>query len=49
MSCDDRGYYYGNCKLLEKAKQQVRLKFPDLMEGSSGWYRAVENRRLRIK
>lgn len=27
---------------------QVRAKFPSIIEGSSGWHRAVENRYLRI-
>lgn len=30
------------------AESQVRAKFPDLAAGSSGWYRAVENRYRRI-
>lgn len=30
------------------AESQVRAKFPDLIEGSSGWHRAVENRIRRI-
>lgn len=31
------------------AEQQVRAKFPALIEGSSGWHRAVENRVRRIR
>ena len=45
----DGGCYYGNFRAMELAKRQVRAKFPNLQEGSSGWYRAVENRRKRIK
>ena len=40
--------YYGNSRALQEAKRQVRAKFPQLPEGSSGWYRAVENRRKRL-
>lgn len=31
-----------------KAEQQVREKFPNLLEGSSGWCRAVNNRYSRL-
>lgn len=33
----------------QEAKRQVRAKFPNLLEGSSGWMRAVENRMKRIR
>ncbi len=32
---------------LKLAREQVRAKFPDLQEKSSGWERAVHNRYLR--
>lgn len=32
---------------MKLAKAQVRAKFPDLQEKSSGWERAVHNRYLR--
>ena len=32
-----------------QALREVRAKFPRLIEGSSGWYRAVRNRLNRIK
>lgn len=31
------------------AEQQVRTKFPALIEGSTGWRRALENRLARIR
>lgn len=36
-------------KVLAEAKRQVRAKFPDIVEGSSGWYRALTNRLKRIR
>ncbi len=41
--------YSDNRNYWEMAKQQVRAKFPDLREGTSGWHRAVENRFRRLK
>ena len=32
-----------------EAMRQVRAKHPGLIEGSSGWHRAVENRRRRLR
>lgn len=32
-----------------KAEKQVKAKFPNIIEGSSGWYRAVESRLKRVK
>ena len=32
----------------ELAKKQVKAKFPDLQIDSTGWHKAVNNRRLRI-
>ena len=43
-----RSDYDARCRRLAEAKRQVREKYPDLIEGSSGWHRAVENRRRRI-
>lgn len=43
------GYSNNNFRAMDIAKRQVRTKFPNLQEGSSGWYRAVENRFKRIK
>lgn len=33
----------------DEARRQVRAKFPSLIEGSSGWDRAVRNRFDRLK
>jgi|694.fasta_scaffold00571_7 hypothetical protein len=41
--------YSNGTNLRELARRQVRAKFPDLREGTSGWYRAVENRYRRLK
>lgn len=41
--------YAARCARLTEARRQVRVKYPDLIEGSSGWHRAVENRRRRIR
>jgi hypothetical protein len=41
--------YSDMCAKLKEAKRQVRIKYPCLVEGSSGWHRAVENRQKRIK
>ena len=41
--------YARRCWVLAEAKRQVREKFPNLAEGSTGWFRAVENRRRRIR
>jgi hypothetical protein len=35
--------------LREEARRQVRAKFPGLIEGSSGWTRAVTNRFNRLR
>lgn len=43
-----RTYYTYNCARLAEAKRQVKKKYPNLIPGSSGWNRAVENRRKRI-
>lgn len=32
-----------------RAAQQVRAKFPNLIEGSSGWHRALANRLKRTR
>jgi len=34
-------------KMVAEAKRQVRLKYPRLIEGSSGWYRAMKNQRRK--
>lgn len=36
-------------KLRAKAAKQVREKFPNLIEGSSGWNRAFNNRLSRLR
>lgn len=44
-------YYGGGADLkrraMDLAKRQVRAKFPNLAENTSGWNRAVENRYRR--
>ena len=40
--------YARRCWIVKEAERQVRAKFPALARGSSGWYRAVENRKNRI-
>lgn len=32
----------------KQAEAQVRAKFPSIIEGSTGWYRALANRLRRI-
>lgn len=39
---------YSSSKTRQIAIQQVKAKFPDLATGSSGWYRAVDNRFKRL-
>ena len=39
---------YDKSKHWKEARRQVRAKFPTLLEGSSGWNRAVQNRFNRI-
>ena len=42
---------YSYCKrpdVFLEAKRQVHKKFPDLREGTSGWYRAFNNRLKRL-
>lgn len=41
--------YRNDSKRRKEAERQVRAKFPDLMEGSSGWCRAVANRMKRVR
>lgn len=36
-------------KQRREAEKQVRAKFPALIEGSSGWDRAVQNRFKRLR
>lgn len=43
---DDMAYRIARRKL---AVAQVRKKFPRLIEGSSGWHRALENRLNRVR
>lgn len=31
------------------ARAQVRAKFPELLEGSSGWHRAMDNRLRKLR
>lgn len=33
---------------LKEAKRRVRKKFPKLIEGSSGWFRAVANQVKKV-
>lgn len=45
-------FHYGcenRSRQKREAERQVRAKFPDLIEGSSGWHRAVANRFSRIR
>lgn len=42
-------YYAAISRRRSLARRQVRAKFPALIEGSSGWNRAFENRFKRIK
>jgi hypothetical protein len=44
----DYDYNLRRCELRKLAERQVAEKFPNLLHGSSGWYRAVENRRRRL-
>lgn len=44
----DRSYDHLQAQLRQKAKDEVRLKFPDLPENSSGWFRAFNNRYVRL-
>lgn len=39
----DRGF------LMDCARSQVRAKYPGLLEGSSGWHRAVRSRYNRLR
>lgn len=41
--------YASHCALRRKAEAQVRAKFPLLIEGSSGWHRALANRLNRVR
>ncbi len=36
-------------KVMNLAEEQVRKKFPSLVKGTPGWYRAVENRFRRLR
>lgn len=50
MPTNGMDYYYPRLdKVTQIAKQQVRAKFPKLIEGSSGWSRAVANRVARLR
>jgi len=44
----DNNIYVGSVNIDYYARQQVKAKFPNLPEGSSGWYRAVANRIKRL-
>lgn len=44
----DQHYNHLRVQLRQKAKDEVRLKFPDLSENSSGWFRAFNNRYARL-
>lgn len=44
--CDDTAYRIARRRL---AVAQVRAKFPRLIEGSTGWHRALENRLNRCR
>ena len=44
----DCSYGHLQAQLRQKAKDEVRLKFPDLPENSSGWFRAFNNRYIRL-
>jgi hypothetical protein len=44
------GYGYRNDSALwREAERQVRAKFPGIIEGSSGWRRAVACRMKRVR
>ena len=44
----DQHYSHLQAQLRQKVKDEVRLKFPDLSENSSGWFRAFNNRYARL-
>jgi len=44
----DRSYDHLQAQLRQKAKDEVRLKFPNLPENSSGWFKAFNNRYTRL-
>ncbi len=44
----DYSYDRLQAQLRQKAKDEVRLKFPNLPENSSGWFRAFNNRYTRL-
>lgn len=44
----DCSYGHLRTQLRQKAIDEVRLKFPDLPENSSGWFRAFNNRYMRL-
>ena len=50
MPVNSSDYSYGHlqAQLRQKAKDGVRLKFPNLPENSSGWFRAFNNRYARL-
>lgn len=41
-------YDAGKARRRKLAEEQVRAKFPNIIEGSSGWMRAVANRMRRV-
>lgn len=41
--------YVDRSAQFREAERQVRAKFPTLIEGSSGWHRAVDNHMRRMR
>jgi len=48
MFCFSESNVLVRMERMREAERRVRLKFPKLIEGSSGWFRAVANQMRKV-